>query len=297
MGIGPIELLVLLVPLMVVVGAVVLFVVLSARPSATLTSEVATARRHAVTTSVLSVLVTVISLAPVGIALAAAVPDGHAGVAALPLAASGVALVVLLVGELTWPRPQGASRVAVLRDRSAIALLHGGWPRVAAASTGLLLVTLAVAGAVAHDGRAVRHVRPEVTSTASPFPGWTYGSVQVVALAGVLLLAALATRLAAHRSAVVTADTETDDLLRRASVGRVFRTVVGGVTVTLGADLGVAGAATHNAFQTGPVHALGVTLMVLGPLLALAGLLALAVPVARLRPLPSYAAPGTSVSA
>ncbi len=295
-AVGPIELLVLL-GLLLVAATVVALVVVSARPSATLTTEVATARRHAITTSALSVLVTVVAVVPVGVALAAGVPDVHAGVACLPLAAAGVAVLVLLVGELTWPRPGGASRVALLRDRTTRALLRGAWPTAALTSVGLLVLTLVVTGSVAHDGHTVRHVRPDGSATAGPFPGWTYGVAQLAALALVVTLAWLAVRAAAHRAAVVTADAETDDLLRRASAARVYRAVLAGVTVTLGADLGVAGSALHRAFdaRTGPGG--GVGLMVLGPLLVLVGLLTLAVPVPRLRPVPSYAVPGPPVAA
>ena len=72
--------------------------------------------------------------------------------------------------------------------------------------------------------------------------------------------------------------------------------MLAGVTVTLGADLAFAGGATHRAFDAGTVHGLGLALMVVGPLLVLSGLLSLAVPVPRLRPV-AYAPPGAPIAA
>ena len=262
---------------------VLVLVVVSRRPSATLTTEVATARRHAVTTSALSVVVALVSLAPVGAVLAGALPDVHVGVACIPLAVTAVALVVLLVGELTWPRPSGSSRVALLHDRSVRGLLRGAWPVSAAVASGLLAVTLLVTGSVAYDGRAVRHVRPDGADTASPFPGWTYGVAQ----------------LAHPRPSCwwwrcspcgppPTAPPSSPPTPRPTTCCAGPRSpgcagpCVAGTAVTLGADLAVAGSAVRSAFDTGTVHVLGQVLVVAGPTVALLGLVTLAVPVPRL---------------
>ena len=103
-------------------------------------------------------------------------------------------------------------------------------------------------------------------------------------------------RAVLRRSAVVTADADTDRLLRRASVARACRALAAGSLVTLGADLFVAGAAAARAFDDGGWHGVAVSLMAAGPFLVLAGLVALVLPVPRLPATPVYtAATSTSV--
>ena len=307
MSLGVLELLVLfLVP--VVLLAVVVGVVLAAtsRSTSTLTSEVATARRHAVTTSAVAALLLLGSPVLLALFFGATMVVDLGGLSFLtstrflavaPLVGALAGLGALLVGELTWPRPTGSSRTALLQDRSLRSLLQGAWVRSAAVTT-LLTAAALVAGGVLADGSgaAIRHQRPDGADTAGPFPGWVYAGPQLTVLVLCVLVGALTLRAVLRRSAVVTADADTDRLLRRASVGRACRAITAGALVTLGPDLFFGGAATARAFDDGGWHTLAVVLMATAPFLVLAGLVVLVLPVPRL-PATGYpvAPPTTSV--
>jgi hypothetical protein len=141
-------------------------------------------------------------------------------------------------------------------------------------------VLVVVAGVLAAPGGASIGRR---SGSAGPFPGWVYGLPQLLVLAGCVAAALLVGRAAAHRSAVVTADVDTDLLLRRASAARAWRVIVAATLVTLGADLFVAGHAAANLWSDGGLAAVTArVVMVLGPLVTLGGLGTLLVPVPRL---------------
>ncbi len=295
--------LIVLVPLLLllVAGSVTaVALALSARPDGTLPSEVAAARRHAVVSSALAgavALVVCVLLPLTLVMLRLGVPARL--VACLPLVAAGSALVVLLVGELTWPRQRGATRTARLQDRSFVSVLGGRWPRWAAVVVlGQIAATVALGVLADPSGRSLTRATPGRSSTAGPFPGWDYGTVQLAALACCVGVALLVARAATHRSAVVTADPDTDLLLRRASVARAARVLVAGTLVTLGADLFVGGSAAANVWAAGgAATVLTRAAMLLGALVALAGLASLLVPVPRLSSTRSAPPPTTAVSA
>lgn len=305
MFLGALELLVLfLVPVFVLAIVLTVVLVTTARSESTLTSEVAAARRHAVTTSVVAALLMV--GAPVLLALVFGA-TAAVGLAYLPLLTSARALAIaplvgvlaglcaLLLGELTWPRPTGSSRTALLQDRSLRDLLQGAWVRSAAVVTLLTAAALVTGGLLADgSGAAIRHQRPDGAETAGPFPGWVYAGPQLVVLALCTLVAGLVLRAVLRRSAVVTADADTDRLLRRASAARACRALTAGSLVTLGADLFIAGAAAARAFDDGGWHGVAVSLMAAGPFLVLAGLVVLVLPVPRLPATPAYAAAPTT---
>lgn len=307
MFVGTIGLLLVLLVLFVVLGVTVAVVLaLSSRPDSTLTSEVASARRHAMTTSGLSLALMLVTPLLLVLALVTmtflgtsfAFAPAARVVACAPLLGSLAGLLVLLLGELNWPRPTGASRTALLHDRSARSLLTRGWPLWAAAVTLLTAGAVVTAGVLADEnGATVTHVRPDGADTAGPFPGWMYGVPQLVTLAACVLVAVLVVRAAARRSAVVTADVETDQLLRRASVARACRALVAGALLTLGPDLVVAGSALHRAFGDSAVHGLATATLATGLLVGLLGFVALLVPVPRLPSAPYAVPPSTSVSA
>lgn len=287
----------LLVPLLLAAVVVAVVLLTSARPDGTLTSEVASARRHAVGVSALSVVVTVLAVAAlVGgiVRVTPAHPDlARVAIALLPLAATVAAMLVLLSGELTWPRPTGSVRSAVLHDRSVRTFLAGRWPRAGALSvTALLLVLLGGGLLGADDGRSLEHSTRYVSHRATPFPGWTYTVPQLVLLLVAVLVAALVVRTAARRSAVVTADLDTDTVLRRASVGRAVRVLVAGCLCTLGPDLLTGGSSMQSVF-TGTVWSpVGVGMVYLGMALVVVGAASLLVPVPRLSSRsPAQAAP------
>jgi hypothetical protein len=155
-------------------------------------------------------------------------------VAALAPAALGtVFLLVHLLGELTWPRPDGAVRRAVLAPRSTRQVV-GTWLAGWSAAVGLLLVALLVTGGLTADetGRSVSWTSPtgDAAGSAGPYPGWPFAGPLLVATALVAALTVLVIRLVVQRAAV--ADTHPlDDLaLRRSSVRRVLA----GVQLVLG---------------------------------------------------------------
>ncbi len=303
MYVGALALLVLGLGALVVVGLVVgVVVAVSARPDAMLTSEVATARRHAVVTSGLSLLLLLATPVLLVVVVYAGVVTGFTGgpsvpavvqvLACAPLIGTLLGLLVLLLGELTWPRPTGVSRTALLQDRSARSLLTGAWPWCAGSCVAVTAALL-VLGGVVGDGMTITRVHAGSVADAGPFPGWHLVGSQLVVLGLCVAAAVLAVLAVARRSAVVTADPETDRLLRRASVARVARAVTFGALVTLGPDLLVGGSAAHSVYPSGPWHVVALVAVWTGLACSLAGLAVLAVPVPRLPPVRAYAAPPT----
>ncbi|MGZ8741295.1 MAG: hypothetical protein ACXWXO_00070 [Nocardioides sp.] len=264
----------ILIPLLLIVSAALAVIVglaVSARPDHTLSRELVSARRHGVTTALVAV-----ALQGLGLALAPASFSPNLP-AVMPLVGSALALLALLVGELTWPRPRGTTRTAVIRDRSVGSLLRGGWARTAGVAAALLVFTLVVGGLLGNSSSsdaaiATVDVQPDgsmVERASGPFPGWAYGVPQLVVLVAVVGLLLLALRATTDRATVVTADLETDHLLRRASAARAFRTATFGILVTAGADLFFGGSAARNVHDgVAGVVALGVMLLGLGCLLA-----------------------------
>ena len=304
-GILGLLLVAVLVVLLLLGLALLVVLVTSSRPDALMSSELAAARRHAVTTSGVSltlllatpvVLVVGLAATTAVVGLSPVVPAFRA-VACAPLTGGLLALLALLLGEATWPRPTGTSRTALLHDRSARALLTRGWPLWGGVTVLVTTVLLVGAGLLGDEsGSSVTHVRADGSSSAGPFPGWTYAGPQLVALAGCVLVAAATVRAAARRSAVVTADVETDMLLRRASVARVSRALVAATLMTLGPDLLLGGLALRNAFAGTGWQTVGSVAALAGPLLGLLGLVALLVPVPRLPATPLHGVPATPPS-
>jgi hypothetical protein len=147
-------------------------------------------------------------------------------VATLAPAAIGVVfLAVHLLGELTWPRPEGSVRRAALHPRSARRVLGTLLVAWTGALALVLVVLLLVGGLTAGtSGRSIEWTSPDGlrVSSASPYPGWSLAIPLLVATAVVVVLTALVLRLVVARAAV--ADThELDDLaLRRTSAARVL---------------------------------------------------------------------------
>ncbi len=290
----------LAVPLLLVAGVVALALRLSARPDGSLSSELVAARRHAVRTSTLAVLAAVVAVPVVGLVLG--VTDaGVAGpvLGCLPLVGAVAGLLVLLVGELTWPRQHGLTRTALLHDRSTRTVLEGAWPRAAGIALALLALT-GIAGGLLADGtgRGVSHASTDpsgalVLRTHTPFPGWAYGGPQVATAALALVVLALVAVATARRATVVTADLDTDRLLRRASVARACRLLVAGALLTAGPDLVLGGLGAAGVVDGGAVlvaRLVGVA----GGLVVVAALAALVVPVPRLPAAASPAGPPSS---
>lgn len=257
------QLALLLFPLALVgvVGVIVMIALrITARPDHTLPSEVASARRHGLLTSVLAEIAFVATIALVLWATMFQ-PDapGSLGAAAAWLGASPflgglVALVVLALGEVTWPRPSGTQRTTNLNPRTLADLLPRRWTLLL---TGALLVTAAVivSGWLAADetGAAitVRHPAERSVHTSSPFPGAEYALPQLVAGLLMLLMLAAVLRLVVLRPTVVRSDVPTDNLLRSASVVRAVRVAVSALALTAAGNLFFGGMTAIRAYDPG----------------------------------------------
>ncbi|MGY2001382.1 hypothetical protein [Blastococcus sp. SYSU DS1024] len=211
---------------------------------------VAAARRHAGRTAAAAY---VLGTAAALVVLAAEVGNtspGGLGVTVLltPVTSGVVHVVVLALGELTWPRPAGEVRRARLVRRGPLDAAPRWLVRTAAAAFALAAVTIA-GGAVraAPDGRSVTYAPDAFSSAAaSPFPGLFYGGPAAAGLLALAAAAALALWVVAVRPAVATEDERIEDALRRASAHRVLRVAAGVPLVVAGGLLLVAGTALHG---------------------------------------------------
>lgn len=191
-------------------------------------------------------------------------------VAALaPATVGALFLLVHLIGEVTWPRPDGPVRRATLRPRRTREVIGTGlatWSGVLAA---LLVVTLLTTGLTADaGGRAVSRAWSDGSASAGPYPGWRYGLPLLVATAVVVALTVLVLRLVVRRAAVGDADEQDDLALRRSSASRVLagsQLVLGltaaGVLLVAGLAIRSVGAAPYGDDPTGgSLGALGTAL-------------------------------------
>jgi len=247
---------------------------------------VAAARRHAaLTAGAALVLAGVAGLATALAGWAWTSGPGSLGVTALlvPVAAGVTHTVVLLLGELTWPRPVGEVRRARLVRR-------GPWdpaPRwlvVLATVVSSLTAAVIAVGALtaAPDGRSLTLGSDDglVSSTASPYPGLTYGAAAAAGLVLLALVTVTALVAVANRAAVVTADDRIETALRQASAHRVLRGATAAVCIVGGGLLHIGGQALAGVAGSGTAatiadHRLlgvaGTVLAVLGPGVVLAG--------------------------
>ncbi|WP_209313929.1 hypothetical protein [Blastococcus sp. TF02A-35] len=157
---------------------------------------------------------------------------------------------VLLLGELTWPRPDGDVRRARLVRRGLLDAAPRWLLRLALAAF-LVGSAVIVLGALlaGPDGRSFGMTSPDgrVGGAASPFAGLAYGGPAAVGLAVLAALTVGALRVVAQRPAVVTADDRHEAALRRASAHRVLRGAAATVLVVAGGLLAVSGNAVRSA--------------------------------------------------
>ncbi|MGY2076370.1 hypothetical protein [Blastococcus sp. SYSU DS0828] len=211
---------------------------------------VAAARRHATRTAAAAYA---LGAAAAFAFLAAEVGNtspGGFGVTVLltPVAFGVVHVVVLALGELTWPRPAGDVRRARLVRRGPLDAAPRWLLRTTTAAFALAALTV-VGGALlaAPDGRSVTYSPDAFSSAAaSPFPGLFYGGPAAAGLLAVAVAAAVALWVVAARPAVATEDERIEDALRRASAHRVLRIAAGVPLVVAGGLLFVAGTALHG---------------------------------------------------
>jgi hypothetical protein len=204
-------------------------------------------------------------------------------VAGLVPAVAGIAfLLVLAVGEITWPRPSGDLRRAPLARRGPAdvtprAARRGAWASYAA----LAVVLLSTGLTAAADGRSVAYRYTADTSGASgPYPGWFFGVPLLIGCLVVLLGGEIVLRLVARRAMVTGASVEHDLALRHASAARVLAGVHAALLGTLAGVLLFTGSALHSlGARTGTTEvpwlsALGTGLGILAPVVGLVALAA-----------------------
>ena len=247
-------------------------------------SAVAAARAHAVRTAV----------AAIGLGLAAALyvgttqlgnssPGGLGITAILTLVTFGVVhTVVLGIGELTWPRPDGEVRRARLVHRGLLDAAPRRLVRATAAAATLAVLTLVLGALLADDdGRSFSWSYAHGSSSAGPFPGLFYGLPAALGLGLLAALAAAVLWIVANRPAVATADERIEAALRRASAHRVLRVAAGIPLFVTGGLLFVGGNAVHSVVVMGAAPFLGpagACVAVLGIVAMLAGVVVACLP-------------------
>jgi hypothetical protein len=236
--------------LITLVVAVSIGVVVARRSPPSREQAVAAARRHAARTATAAYALGGAAAFAVFAAEVGNTAPGGLGITVLltPLTFGVVHVVVLALGELTWPRPAGDVRRARLVRRGLLDAAPRWLVRTGAAALGLTVLAI-VGGALlaAPDGRSVTYAADAFSSaSASPFPGLFYGRPAAAGLLALAVTAALALWIVADRPAVATEDDRIEDALRRASAHRVLRIAVGVALFVAGGLLFVGGTAVHG---------------------------------------------------
>lgn len=254
-------------------------------------SAVERARRHARLTTRAAVVIGLVAAVAAAVAVLLPAPQeaavGRPGVAAmmLPLAFGVAHTGVVLVGELTWPRPAGLVRRARLEHRGVLQTAPA-WLLRTGAGTAVAGVVVVAVGAVTGD-RYFRSITVyagagSVEGSAAPYVGSGYGLPALVGLGCLLAVAAAALWVVANRPSVVTDDADQDDALRCSSAYRVLRGATSAALLLVGGLVAVSGLAVRNAALSAaesarladlPVGTAATVLPWVGGALALLGLL------------------------
>jgi hypothetical protein len=255
-------------------------------------SAVARAQRHARRTSATAVAVGLFAAVAAAVAVLLPAPlapaAGRPGVAAmmLPLAFGVAHTGVILVGELTWPRPGGMVRRARLAHRGLLQALPAWLLRTAIGTlvTGIVVIAVGAVTADRYDvNRSITVYAGDglVEGAASPYVGTWYGMPALVGLGCLLALSTAALWVVANRPAIVTDDADVEDALRRASGQRVLRGATAAAMILVAGLVTVSGLAIRSAATTAaqaarledlPVGAAASLLPWVGGALALIGL-------------------------
>lgn len=276
-----------------IVGAVVLaWLARTSSPSDTLSSDVAIARRHAAVVSALAM-----ALASAAAAATVLSTITFAGLASVPGLSSILApfafgithTVVVGLGELTWPRPSGATRRARLVRRTPFTVARGWLGRLLAASSALGFVVVIVGALLAApDGMTIGFGQNEAPAlrlgqvTVGVFPGRVIGVPVAVVMIGLLVLTTGVLWTVANRPAV-SGDVANDQALRDASAFRALRGSTATMLVVDGGLLFYGGFSAVTAFPAGWLHWTAYITGAVGIVLGLAGLALLCVPAPRVR--------------
>jgi hypothetical protein len=294
-------LLLLVVVLAVAVAGIVVLVAVAAAavPTSALPAPTGAARRHAVLGGTLAVVLA--GAAMLGTVVTSRTAHARWAAAALVLApavAGAVHSTVLLVTELTWPRPDGTVRSAAVVRRGVRDIAPRAMTATLAVLTAALVAAVLTAGLVADDSepQSISRRSEAGFSSASPFPDWSLGLPALAGVAVVLGLTALVLQRAVTRPAVAGADLVTDRALRRASAHRALRGAVAAVALTLGPLLSVGALVARNvaAPALGPVL---VGVAIGGLLVIVTGLVALCLPAPAVPPAGAHDGPGGVLAA
>jgi hypothetical protein len=291
------ELLQIAVPVLActVAGGVVLAILaVTARRDRELAGTVARARRHAVVSSSLAVA---LGLAAAGWFASNDLRFGDdAGQAEIaqtlaPLAFGVVHTLALAVGELTWPRPRGDVRQALLVRRGP-ASVAPRWLLATAGVSVLLAVASITTGFLlsAPDGRSLGYGFNEGPGFAfgqlsvmpDLFPGPVFGTPAALGLALLVVLALGALQIVATRAAVVTDDQAVERALRVASGHRVLRGASAAALVVVAGFAFYGGGAVASAAVNDLLRYAGFAALGGGVLTGLLALALLCVPAPRL---------------
>lgn len=246
---------------------------------------VTAARRHGLTVAVLAPvagIVTVVLLIGAGADVGHGFPGNTGDALALaPLAYALAHTLVLLIGELTWPRPAGAVRRARLTRRRLGDVAPRRLLRTFLAGTAALVGALVVGAVLASpDGHTVQHRDGPFLKAAGPWPGWHYGRPVTVELVLLLAVLAVALRVVVDRPAVATDDDGMEVALRRTSAHRVLRGATAGVLAVAGGFIGMAG---NSAWSVNALPwPVGLLVTLLGDAALVAALVVLCLPAPRL---------------
>jgi len=237
-------------------------------------TAVVTARRHAAGTSAAALAAAALAglfMAITGWDALPGLGQHGRGVLLAPVAAGIAHTAVLLLGELTWPRPQGEVRRARLVRRGPLDAGPRWLVRLTALTLGSLVVLLTVCLLTSdHTGRRVSVHWAFGSAASGPYPGYYYAVPVLVGLAALVGLTALALRAVADRPAVATEDERAEAALRRASAHRVLRGATAAGLVLLAGLLLAVGASLRSlphvigAPATAVLTALGPVAVVLG---------------------------------
>ena len=242
---------------------------------------------HAGRTSVAAAIAAVVVGLLAAVASPLGIDPGAIGVRGIVIicAAACAHLFARLVGELTWPRPEGEVRRARLERRGLLDAAPRWLVRTTTVALAATTLTIAAGAMMADpDGRSYSYQVDEFTTrwrmtVADPFPGLVYGIPAAVGLLTVVLLALVALRVIADRPATSTADDSVEDGLLRASAHRVLRTTAVTCLVVTGGLLWTGGQAMTSAVaDAGDTPVLGVVVMVLGGAVLSAAAVVLCVP-------------------
>lgn len=196
-------------------------------------------------------------------------------VASGPLLAALVFLAVHAVGELTYPRPTGAVRVAGLTSRRVADVAPIALRRLTVGWAAALVLVLAAGAATATGPRHIHRTYEGWIVRADPYPGTWFAVPLGIGVVLTLGATHLVLRLVATRAAVAGVDEAWDLALRRRTAARVLRGVqlalgltVAGVTFMAGAAIATMSHGPADHWTSGAVPTLlvmGRCLMLLAP--------------------------------